>query len=219
MCFWSKFKLDCSYEIIWDFQFLSYIWPDWIGTGFPPASQDIRSYSETSLELLHLSHSWGFCCSWTSSGGAWFSLSVQAIKQFSDVSDVFWCFWCFRGPYSPTASWDFLQTHQFSALLHSPSSAKCAIRDEHPCSQCSWANPSAPWPDEPLWPGAVCCCPVNSSYPNTWLFTSLGIHEYYSLLIKHQEKHHFTSSCSSWDLRALHSWGVQTCNFRNGPFY
>lgn len=75
-------------------------------------------------------------------------------------------FWCFLDPYSPTASWDFLQTPQFSVFLHSPSSAKCAIRDDHPCSQCSWRNPSAPcWPEEPLWAWGCSLLPCELQLP------------------------------------------------------
>lgn len=156
---------------------LSYIWPDWIGPGFPPASQDIRSYSETRLELLHLSHSRGFCCSWTSSGGLG---SAFLWRQYSNFLMFFWVLTLLLPPeifYKLLSSLSSCihpllplgMIIQFSLLLNKPF---CSL-----LSHCG--------------PGAVCCCPVSSSYPNTWLFTSLGIQEDYSLLSKHQERHHF----------------------------
>lgn len=170
MCFWSKFKLDCSYEIIWDFQFLSCIWPDWIGTGFP---QPPRTSHLTARQ------DWSCCICFT----VLLLLNIfreGLVQSFCRGNTaIFWCFWRFLGPYSPTASWDFLQTPQLSALLYSPSSAKCAIRDNHPRSQCSWTNLLLPVDLMSHWePGAVHCCPVSSSYPNAWLFTSLGTQKY-----------------------------------------
>lgn len=83
--------------------------------------------------------------------GARFSLSVEAIQQFSDV---------FLGPYSPAASWDFLQTPQLSVLLHSPSPA---IRDDHPVLTA--AEQTFLLPAEPLWPWGGLLLPCELQLP------------------------------------------------------